>query len=123
MPFQINATSPPDGAVPVGRGYNFTLPEARGRDGEGNAAGAVGFPQVKVRFNRLNAAGWSWYANFTGDAPSVALASLQVYNPFLATPGWETYDDAIMHRPTYEDMSQGSYIGVEILFTKLESPS
>lgn len=120
MPFQINSTSPPDGAVPHGRGYRFELPEASGVNGQGEPVGAVGYPQARVTFERLTQVGWSWYVAFTGSNPSVALASLQVWNPFLAPPAWEVYDDAIMVRPTHDEISEGSYLGVEILFKKLE---
>jgi hypothetical protein len=123
MPFQINGSSPSGDAVPHGRGYKFILPESSGMSGEGLAVGAIGYPSVRLQFERLSAAGWAWYTAFTGSNPSVALTSLQVFDPYLSTPGWEIYDDAVMHRPTYEDISQGSYLGVEVLFTKLETPS
>lgn len=120
MPFQINSTSPPAGGNPVGKGYQFILPEARGVDGEGNPCGAVGYPMVIVKFERITGTVWDWYKDFTGDDPSVALASLQVWNPFLGTPAWVTYStSATMHRPTYGDISGGDYLDVEIRFTKL----
>lgn len=120
MPFQINATSPPAGGVPVGNGYRFDLPEADGVDGNGELCGAVGYPMVTLTFEHMNAAAWDWYKDFTGDEPSVSLTSLQVYNPYADTPGWVTYTgSAIMHRPTYGDIAGGYYYDVEIIFTRL----
>ena len=120
MPFQINATDPPAGGTPVGKGYKFVLPEAMGVDGNGLPCGAVGYPRVIVRFNRVTGTVWDWYKDFTGDEPSVELTSLQVWNPYAATPAWTTYStSAIMHRPTYEDISGGDCLDVEIKFTKL----
>lgn len=120
MPFQINASSPPAGGVPVGNGYRYDLPEASGMDGNGLACGAVGYPSVTLTFERLNAAAWDWYKDFTGSEPSVALTSLQVYNPYAATPGWVTYTgSAVMLRPKPGGMSEGYYLDVEIKFIKL----
>lgn len=120
MPFQINGSTPPEGGVPVGNGYMYELPEAEGLDGEGQPCGAVGYPQVTLSFDWMNDTAWDWYKDFTGEDPSVDLTSLQVYNPFAATPGWVTYSNsAVMHRPTYRALANGIYRNVKILFTKL----
>ena len=120
MPFEINGSSPPDGGVPVGMGYQYILPEATGVDGEGFPCGAVGYPSVVVKFKRMTGTVWDWYKGFTDDDLYVELTSLQVWNPYLATPGWTTYStSAIMHRPKPGDISGGDYLDVEIWFTKL----
>lgn len=119
--FKINGTAPPAGGVPVGGGYSYDLPEASGMDGNGLACGAVGYPSVTLTFERLSPAAWEWYKDFTLDAPSVALTSLEVWNPYAATPGWTIYTgSAIMLRPNPKGgMSEGYYIDVEIKFIKL----
>lgn len=121
MAFQINTISPPDGGNPVGGGYQYLLPPSSGADGQGNPCGAVGYPSVVLTFERMSDTVWDWYKDFTGDNPSVALTSLQVWNPYAATPGWVTYStSAIMHRPNPRGgMSGGYYLDVEIKFTKL----
>lgn len=104
----------------MGLGYRLILPEASGTDGEGFPCGVVGYPSVVVKFERVTGTVWDWYKDFTGDDPSVELTSLQVWNPYLATPAWTVYStSAIMHRPTYGDISGGDYLDVEIRFTKL----
>lgn len=120
MPFQINATSPPAGGVPVGKGYRLDLPGASGVDGNGMPCGAVGYPSATLTFERMNAAAWEYYSDLVAGEPAVELTSLQVWNPYAATPGWVTFSNtAIMHRPTYGGISEGSYLDVEIKFTKL----
>lgn len=120
MPFQINGGAPPSGGVPVGNGYRFDLPEATGADGNGLPCGAVGYPSVTLTFTRMPAAAWEYYSDLVGGEPGVSLTSLQVWNPYAATPGWVTYTgSAIMHRPTYGGMSEGHYLDVEIKFTRL----
>jgi hypothetical protein len=78
MAFEINATSPPTGGAPKGKGYHFNLPRASGTDGQGNPVGAVGYPSVTLNFERITGAVWDWYKDFTEDALSVALTELQV---------------------------------------------
>jgi len=120
MPFEINGAPPPTGGIPVGNGYIFNLPEPTGVDGQGNPCGMVGYPSVTIRFERMSPTVWDWYKDWTGSDPYESLTSLQVWNPFLATPGWTTYStSAIMHRPTYSNMSNGYYLDVEIKFTRL----
>lgn len=121
MAFEINATAPPNGAKPVGRGYLFTYPEARGRNGQGSLIGAVGKPRLELSFDVLTAAGWNYYAAFTGAALSVALTSVQLWNPWKSGgAGWEVWvGGAVLHRPTYEEYSGGLFYGVSVLITDL----
>lgn len=121
MPFQINATDPPDGAKPVGNGYNFTYPESKGRSGSGAPVAAVGKPRLDLSFNVLTEAGWNYYAAFTDDDLSATLTSVQLWNPWKSGgAGWETWTGgAIIHRPTYDAYSGGLFMGVRVAITDL----
>lgn len=121
MPFQINATTPPAGAAPIGRGYLFTYPAARGRAGDGTQVGAVGKPRLELSWEVLTEAGWNYYAAFTGDALSTTLTSVQLWNPWKAAgAGWETWTGgARLHRPTYEAYSGGLFYGVRVVISDL----
>ena len=122
MPFSINSSEPPDGAKPTGDGYLFKLPESQGLNGMGEPVGGIGYPEVEIRFERLSETGWEWYVNYTGTDLSANVTNLQVWNPFkTGGVGWETFSTAVMHRPEYENVSQGSYIGVVVRFTRLVS--
>jgi len=120
MPFQINAQAPPAGAKPYGPETRLIMPEATGRDGQGRAVGAVGYPSYIAHFPILKEDGLEWYLNLLGGEPSVELTSLQVYSPFLGD--WTTYTGhATMHRPTIGGSTwrQSAYTDVRILFTDL----
>lgn len=120
MPFQINGETTPAGAAPYGPETRLILAEATGRDGEGRAVGAIGYPAYLAHYPVLQEANMEWLLDFLAGEPSVELTSLQVYSPFLGD--WTTYTGhATMHRPTYAGtMWRGSaYADVRVLFTEL----
>ena len=121
MPFEINSVEPPNGAKPVGGGYDFQYPESKGRSGTGAPIAAVGKPRLELRFDVLDEAGWNYYMAYTGVALSVTITSIQLWNPWkTGGAGWETWvGGGIMHRPTYEGYSGGLFRGVRVIFTDL----
>jgi len=119
--FRINTTDPPDDCDPTGPGYKFILPEATGRDGVGNAVGAVGYPRVEIRFSLLPPEGWEYYAAFCGEDPSAWINMLELWNPYGPGGGEWQYFHGVMLRPTYAGTTWGdAYKDVTIRLDHLE---
>jgi len=120
MPFQINTTSPPTGCAPGGRSGRIERPEPSGKDGNGLPCGIIGRPTITLHFDNLSLDGWAWYVAFTGINTYGIITSLQVWDSYKSGgPGWTTFTEGIMHRPTFETYEYGAYRNVDILFTEL----
>jgi hypothetical protein len=121
MPFEIDASQPPSGARPVSNNYTFTLPEPRALSGQGVPIMATGRPELAISFDRLTETGWNWWAALTGEDLSASVSSIQFWNPYKSGGGgWDTWTGgAIVHRPTFDDIEHGSYLGVQIRITEM----
>ena len=117
--FQVNLTSPPSSGAPYGPETRVILPESTGRDGNGNAVGAVGRMAYLAHMPVMTSAALAYYLAILGDAASVALTSLELWNPY--DNDWVTYTSAVMHRPVVGgQIWRGSaYRDVRILFTEI----
>jgi hypothetical protein len=121
MAFEINGSQPPNGARPISNNYFLAWPESQFNSGQGIPIAEVGRPGLTLSFPKLKATGWNWWVALTGDAPSVAISSIQFYNPFKSGGAdWDTWTGgAVLHRPTYEELSHGVFEGVEIKITEM----
>lgn len=121
MAFEINGSQPPAGARPVSNNYLPTMPESRFNNGQGVPVAVIGRPELRITFGRLKKTGWDWWAALTGDAVSVALTSIQFYNPYKSGgAGWDTWTGgAVLHRPKFEELRNGVFEKVEILITEM----
>ena len=117
--FQVNGTSPPSSGAPYGPDTRVILPESTGRDGNGNAVGAVGRMAYLAHMPVMSTDALAYYLTILGEAASVELTSLELWNPY--EDGWVTYTNAVMHRPTIGgQIWRGSaYRDVRILFTEI----
>ena len=117
--FQVNSTSPPLSGAPYGPETRVILPEATGRDGLGNAVGAVGRMAYMAHFPTMSSAALAYYLAILGSAASVELTSLELWNPH--SNDWVTYTNAIMHRPVVggQQWRGSAYSDVRILFTEI----
>jgi len=126
MSFQVNGAAPtPECARPPAgnEGCMIHFPEAGQLiRGDGHSV-TVGKPWLRLTWAHMPAAGAAyWYAFFVSDTtPSVALTSVQAYNP--RTGGYTTYNtSAILHRPTFQSVHAGVniwYEGFEVLISEL----
>jgi hypothetical protein len=118
--FQINGTDPPTGYAPGGRNILLERPGAASLTGSGVPCAIIGLPKLRVRFQRLGITGWEWYAALTSINVSVAVTNVRCWDPWKSGgPGWVTFSNGRLHRPTYKTYEYGAYTNVEILITEL----
>jgi hypothetical protein len=121
MGFQINNLDPPEGGHPRGSSPPVEHPQPTGDSGMGRPVGAVGRPRLVLRWSRLNRTAWDWYVSFVGDALSVDLTHLRVFDAHKSGgAGWRDCTSATMHRPTTKgNTAGGAMTDVEIVFSDL----
>ena len=128
MAFQVNGASPSSthtSAMPPAGEESCIIhfPDSGVIRGDGHSV-TVGKPWLRICWPTISDDGAAyWYGLFPNDTtPSVALTSVQAYNP--RTAGWTTYSTkAILHRPTYRSVTWTTcviYNGFEVLITELE---
>lgn len=122
MAFEIDGSAPPDGAKPIGNGYNLVFPESTGNRGTGEPCGAAGLPRLELSWDAMGQTGWNWWAAKTLEALSAAISSIQLWNDYKSGgAGWETWTGGgILHQAKYESIRWGNYYGVTVIITNLE---
>lgn len=117
--FDIDDVQPPQGARPVGGGFEPIFPEGTGFDGDGRPVGAVGKLRIRISFEILTEAAWNWWVSQLSGASYVAFSSVSWWNPYKSGgAGWEKWTGGgKLHRPTYQGIDGGNYLGVELMLT------
>ena len=117
--FEIDDVQPPEGARPIGGGFQPIFPEPTGLDGNGKPVGAVGAVRLILYFEVLGEDAWNWWIAQLAGALYKTFSSVSFYNPYkTGGAGWEKWSGGgKLHRPTFEDIDSGNYVGVQVVLT------
>ena len=90
-----------------GGSISVVYPEPKARDGLGAPCGAVGQPEIVVRFSRMTGTGWNFWQGFFASAAllDVTLTGLTAFDPRSGT--WKKYTGTLL-RPTAETIQAGA---------------